>query len=137
MPGLIPPTPRLHAARREVLGGAAARGGPARGVLTGQLTRNTTAWPDWPLAARTPATIAEPLPSTATDCRRRPGIVGDRVRFGVGTGQRPGARVGLGCDEDLARLKGRARARDRGAVRGDRGVVPEKGGDRGRGGGRR
>src|ERR1700677_706982 len=49
------------------LGGAAASGGPARGVLAAQLTGNTIAWPVWPLAARAPATIAEPLPATATD----------------------------------------------------------------------
>src|SRR5580700_7103240 len=48
-------------------GGAAVSGGPARRVLTGQLTGNTIAWPVWPLAARAPATIAEPLPATATD----------------------------------------------------------------------
>src|ERR1700735_595618 len=53
--------------RIALLGGAAARGGPARSVLTGQLTGNTIAWPVWPLAARAPATIAEPLPTTATD----------------------------------------------------------------------
>jgi hypothetical protein len=47
-------------------GGAATSGGPARRV-TGQLTGNASAWPVSPLAARAPATIAEPLPATATD----------------------------------------------------------------------